>query len=180
MKSGVIPSNIHTIRGSPLFPIICRWRFLCRDQPWMIAFGPDHLDVAPRSTTGWMTAEECRFILWGLKERWSAARIGRALGVNEATVRRFRRSFWGDPERLLELGLFEMVGRAKNQEFKCLVCEEKVESKSKTERHVFSHFLEEAAVEYAMEGREEKAMKEEEEEDALDWLQPALDVEDSR
>ncbi len=99
-----------------------------------------------------MTAEECRFILWGLKEHWSAARIGRALGVNEATVRRFRRSFWGDPERLLELGLFEMVGRAKNQEFKCLVCEEKVETKSKTERHVLSHFLEESAVKYAMEG----------------------------
>ena len=36
-------------------------------------------------------------------KRWSAARIGRALGVNEATVRRFRSSFWGDPERLLEL-----------------------------------------------------------------------------
>ncbi len=76
-----------------------------------------------------------------------------------------------------------MVGRAKNQEFKRLVCEEKVETKSKTERHVLSHFLEVSAVEYAMEGREEKAMKEEEEEeeeDALDWLQQALDVEDSR
>ena len=128
---------------------------------------------SPEEYHGWMTAEECRFILWGLKERWSAARIGRALGVNEATVRRFRSSFWGDPERLLELSLFEMVGRAKDQEFKCLVCEEKVESKSKTERHVFSHFLEEAAV-------EEKAMNEEEEEDALDWLQQALDVRDSR
>jgi len=43
-----------------------------------------------------------------------------------------------------------------------------------------SHFLEGSAVEYAMEGREEKAMKEEEEEDALDWLQQTLDVRDSR
>ena len=43
---------------------------------------------SPEEYHGWMTAEECRFILWGLKERWSAARIGRALGVNEATVRR--------------------------------------------------------------------------------------------
>ena len=50
-------------------------------------------------------------------------------------------------------------------EFKCLVCEEKVESKSKTERHVLSHFLEESAVGYAMEGREEEAKKEEEEEE---------------
>jgi len=127
-----------------------------------------------------MTAEESRFILWGLKEHWSAARIGRALGVNEATVRRFRSSFWADPERLLELGLFEMVGRAKDQEFKCLVCEEKVESKSKTERHVFSHFLEESAVEYAMESREKDANKEEEEEDAPDWLLQAFDVGGSR
>lgn len=108
---------------------------------------------------------------WGLKERWSAARIGRALGVNEATVRRFRRSFWGEPKRLLELGLFEMVGRAKNQEFKCLVCEEKVETKSKTEPHVFSHFLEVSAVEYALEGREEEATKEEGE-DALEDFWP--------
>ncbi len=84
---------------------------------------------------------------------------------------------------MLELGLFEMVGRVKDQEFKCLVCEEKVETKSKTERHAFSHFLEEAAVKYAMEGREEKATKEEEEEDEedeLDWLQQALDVRDSQ
>ena len=65
-----------------------------------------------------------------------------ALGVNEATVRRFRRNFLGEPERLLELGLFEMVGRAKDQEFRCLVCEEKVETKSKTERHVLGNFLE--------------------------------------
>ena len=135
---------------------------------------------SPTEYPEWLTAEERRFILWGLKERWSAARIGRALGVNEATVRRFRRSYWENPERLLELGLFEMVGRAKDQEFKCLVCEERVETKSKTERHVLSHFLEESAVEYAMESREEDATKEEEEEDASDWLQQALDVRDSR
>ncbi len=134
---------------------------------------------SPEEYHGWMTAEECRFILWGLKERWLAARISRALGVNEATVRRFRRSFWGEPERLLELSLFEMVGCAKNQEFKCLVCEEKVETKSKTERHVLSHFLEEAAVAYAMERREEAA-KEVEEEDPEAWLLQAFDVRDSR
>ncbi len=43
-----------------------------------------------------------------------------------------------------------------------------------------SHFLEVSAVKYAMESREEEANKEEEEEDASDWLQQALDVEDSR
>ena len=101
-----------------------------------------------------------------MKEGWSTTRIGRALGVNEPAVRRSRRRFWRNPERLLELGLFEMVGRAKDQEFKRLVCEEKVESKSKIQRPVYSHFLEEFAVEYAVEGREEKATKEDEEEDA--------------
>jgi len=71
---------------------------------------------------------------------------------------------------LLELGLFEMVGRAQGQEFKCLVCEEKVESKAKTQRHVLSHFLEEAAVGYAKEDREEVATEKEEEEDPFaDW-----------
>jgi IS30 family transposase len=38
-----------------------------------------------------MNAEERRFVVWGIKEGWSAASIGRALGVNEATVRRNRR-----------------------------------------------------------------------------------------
>ena len=60
-------------------------------------------------------------------------------------------------------------------EFKCLVCEEKVESKSKTERQVLSYFLEESALEYAMEGREEEAKKEEEEEEDP-WLLQAFDV----
>ncbi len=52
-----------------------------------------------------MTAEERRFILWGFKEGWSATRIGRELGVNEATIRRFRAAIKKKPETLLELGL---------------------------------------------------------------------------
>ena len=36
----------------------------------MTAFGPDRLDVAPRSTTGGLTAEELRFILWGDPDRF--------------------------------------------------------------------------------------------------------------
>ena len=55
---------------------------------------------------------------------------------------------------------------------------EKVESKSKTQRHVFSHFLEASGVEYAMEGREEEATKEEEDPEA--WFVQAFDVRDSR
>ena len=96
---------------------------------------------SPEEFHGWLTAEERRFILWGFKEHWSAARIGRALGVHEATVRRFRRGYWEDHSRLLELGLFEMIGPARGQEFRCLVCEERVQSKPKAERHVLEHFL---------------------------------------
>ena len=93
-------------------------------------------------------------------------------------ARGFRSSFWGDPERLLELGLFEMVGRAKDQEFKCLVCEEKVETKYQTERHVFSHFLEKSAVEYAMEGREEEVhFHENRHDDPMPKKAPRLQIE---
>jgi DNA-binding NarL/FixJ family response regulator len=65
---------------------------------------------ADKTRNTWMTSEERRFILWGFKEGWSAARIGRELGVNEATVRRFRVAFKKSPETLLELGLQEKSG----------------------------------------------------------------------
>ncbi len=97
----------------------------------------------------WLSAEERRFILWALNERWSARRIGRALGVNEATVRRFRRSFWENPDLLLELRLHEMVGRARDQEFRCLVCADHVLGRQEVERHVLRHFLDETVVQQA-------------------------------
>ncbi len=76
----------------------------------------------PDDYHAWLNAEEQRFILWGFKERWSAARIGRALGVNEATVRRFRDRYWSEPRLLLDLGLYEMSQRARSEdEFRCLV-----------------------------------------------------------
>ena len=101
----------------------------------------------PEDNHAWLNAEERRFILWGFKERWSAARIGRALGVNEATVRRFRNRFWDSPELLLELGLYEMVGRAKDDEYRCLVCADRIIQRREAERHVVAHFLEMAVVE---------------------------------
>lgn len=94
----------------------------------------------------WLTAQERRFILWGLKERWPAARIADALGVNEATVRRFRKRYWEEPELVLELDLYEMVGRARDEEYRCLVCEERVITQTGMQRHVLGHFLESAAV----------------------------------
>ena len=93
----------------------------------------------------WMTADERRFVLWGIKEDWSAAKIARALGVNEATVRRFRQRFARNPELLLELGLFEMVGRARDDEYRCLVCGDQLIGRSSIERHVLRHFVDEAA-----------------------------------
>ena len=53
---------------------------------------------SPENRLAWLSAEEQRFILWGLREQWSAARIGRAMGVHEATVRRFRARFWLKPK----------------------------------------------------------------------------------
>ena len=94
----------------------------------------------------WLTAPERRFILWGLRERWPATRIAAELRVNEATVRRFRNRYWDQPELILELDLFEMVGRAKDEEYKCLVCEERVITQRDMQRHVLSHFLEQDTV----------------------------------
>ena len=96
-----------------------------------------------------MNAQEQRFILWALKERWSAARVGRALGVNEATVRRFRKRFWGQPQILLQLGLYEMAGGTKEHQFRCLVCGDRVMRRREVERHVLRHYLDEAIVEAA-------------------------------
>ncbi len=107
-------------------------------------------DRAPSRTSeqrhSWLTAGDRRFIVWGFKERWPAARIANVLGVNEATVRRFRKQYWDDPQLLLELDLYEMVGRAKDEEYKCLVCEERVVTQKEIQRHVLGHFLEQAAV----------------------------------
>lgn len=90
-----------------------------------------------------MTSTEHRYILWGIKEGWSAARIGRSLGVNEATVRRFRAKFTKDPAVLLQLGLFEIVGRARDDEYRCLVCGDQIVGRSEIERHIRAHFLDE-------------------------------------
>ena len=102
-------------------------------------------DRAPSRTSeqrhSWLTAGDRRFIVWGFKERWPAARIANVLGVNEATVRRFRKQYWDDPQLLLELDLYEMVGRAKDEEYRCLVCEERVVYAREIQRHVLSHFL---------------------------------------
>ena len=46
-----------------------------------------------------------------MKERWPATRIAVQLGVNEATVRKFRQNYLQDPALVLELGLYEMAGK---------------------------------------------------------------------
>ncbi len=104
----------------------------------------------------WLNAEEERFIVWALKERWSAARIGRALGVNEATVRRFRRRFWQEPQLLLELGLYEMAGRTREDAFRCLVCGDRVRKRWEMERHILRHYLDEEIVGGAVPDEDQK------------------------
>ena len=107
----------------------------------------------------WLTAHERRFILWGLMERWPATRIGAALGVNEATVRRFRRRYWEDPGLILELGLYEMAGRAVSEEYRCLVCEERVISTLEIQRHVVSHFVVDELVNQHLPRRRKRGVK---------------------
>jgi len=54
-------------------------------------------DKAPSRTSeqrhNWLTAGDRRFIIWGFKELWPGARIACVLGVNEATVRSFRKRY---------------------------------------------------------------------------------------
>ena len=109
----------------------------------------------PADQHAWLNAEERRFILWALRERWSAARTGRALGVNEATIRRFRRRYWADPRLLLELGLYEMAGRSTEDYFRCLVCGDRVRERREVERHILRHYLEEDVVEATLPDEEE-------------------------
>ena len=100
----------------------------------------------PSQHHSWLTADERRFILWGLKEKWPAVRIATELKVNEATVRRFGKRFREDPGLILELGLYEMVGRARDAEYRCLVCEERVVNEIDIQRHVLVHFLDDGTV----------------------------------
>ncbi len=113
----------------------------------------------PDDHHAWLSANEKRFILWAFRDQWSAARIGRALGVNEATVRRFRQRFWADPLILLDLGLFEMVGPARNEEYRCLVCGERIEEKREVERHVLGHYAEEDMVNQVLPRRRRRSRR---------------------
>ena len=115
----------------------------------------------PEDRHAWLSAEEKRFILWAMREQWSAARMGRALGVNEATVRRFRQRLWADPLILLDLALFEMVGPARNEEYRCVVCGERVEEKREVERHVLSHYAEEDMVNHLLPRRRRRSRRNE-------------------
>ena len=95
--------------------------------------------LSPEDRRARLTADEHRFILWALRERWSAARIGRTLGVSAITVRRFRQRVWREPWVLLELSLYEMVGGPEKREYRCLVCGDRLKGHRKVERHVLSH-----------------------------------------
>ena len=112
------------------------------------AGGPPSRSRAGRRT--WLNADERRFILWGLKERWAAVRIAKALAVSEPTVRRFRRRYRDEPLILLELGLYEMVGKAADQEYRCLVCAERIVGRRDMERHILEHYVDPVIVDQAL------------------------------
>ena len=112
------------------------------------SFAQDLPSRRPDQRHSWLTAGERRFILWGLKERWPASRIASQLGVNEATVRKFRQNYSQEPSLILELGLYEMVGKLVDDEFKCLVREDRVSTRQETDRHLLRHFLEQEDVDF--------------------------------
>ena len=112
------------------------------------SFAQDLPSRRPDQRHSWLTAGERRFILWGLKERWPATRVAAQLGVNEATVRKFRQNYLEDPTPILELRLYEMAGKLVDDEFKCLVCEDRVSTRQETERHVLRHFLEQGDIDF--------------------------------
>lgn len=95
----------------------------------------------PGELRRWMNAEEKRFVLWGLKEEWSSARIAEALRVNEATVRRFRARFAKAPNAVFDLNVSETVDSPNGQLFRCLVCADSVDKANEVDRHVLAHFL---------------------------------------
>ena len=104
---------------------------------------------------GWVTDDERRFMLWGLKERWPAAKIGRALGVNEATVRRFKRQISDDPLAVLDLGLFETTGTSPDAgSYHCLICGNAMRGRDRIERHVLGHFFRKDVVDAALPGEQ--------------------------
>ena len=59
---------------------------------------------SPEEYHGWMTAEECPFILWGLTERWPAARIGRAFGGKRGYRQTVPKKFLGGPRAVARAG----------------------------------------------------------------------------
>ena len=97
----------------------------------------------------WMNAEEKRFVLWGFKEEWSSSRIAQALGVNEATVRRFRAKFVKAPNTLFDLNVGETIENPTGVAFRCLVCAATIEGLDDFDRHVIAHFLSGADLEAA-------------------------------
>ena len=51
-----------------------------------------------------------------------------------------------EPALLLELGLFEMVGKAKDKEYRCLVCIERMVGRRRAEHHVLLHYVDRAII----------------------------------
>lgn len=63
------------------------------------------------------------------------------MGVNEVTVRRFRKRVWDDPRVLLDLGLIEMVYRGRAENYRCLVCGDRLIFRQEAEQHVVAHYV---------------------------------------
>lgn len=97
-----------------------------------------------------MNVEEKRFVLWGLKEKWSPSRIADALGVNEISVRRFRTDLVRNPNALIDLELFDQIQAQGVRAFQCAVCAVQLNSLDRVDQHVLTHFLEDADLDSAI------------------------------
>ena len=84
--------------------------------------------------------------------------------MNSATALRFRNRYWTQPRLLLELGLSEMVSGPAKDEYRCLVCGDRMKSRKSVGRHILGHYLEELVVESVL-GKEEDEDEDESEND---------------
>ena len=91
----------------------------------------------------WLNGDDHRFILRALRDRSSAAEIGRAPALRLCAG---GDRFWREPKLLPELDFLGMVASAEKDEYRRLVCRDRVKVRLQIERHILSHFVDQDVV----------------------------------
>ena len=86
----------------------------------------------------WLTGEDRLFILWSWMEGWTSARTAREVPCSPATIRKIKLEFIFDLDLVFELGVMRQVAP---RQFQCQYCCEIRPSRSKSMKHILSHFL---------------------------------------